>query len=221
MTRPADPVPTTGPEPGDDLLLPRLRLGEEAAFRVLVRRHHVRLVAIARSARLPPDVAEEAVQEAWIAVMRNIAGFEARSSLRTWLTGIVLNIAHKASVSAKRTATFAELAPRPDEDAGSGFDADAFLADGHWREAPWHWSEIDLERGLAGRQVWHAVEVAIAALPPDEAAVIRLRDIEDLGPRETEELLGLGEARQRALLDRARMKIRRVFEALTRDAACA
>ncbi|WP_026605404.1 sigma-70 family RNA polymerase sigma factor [Methylobacterium sp. 285MFTsu5.1] len=208
-----------GTEPGDDVLLPRLRLGEEAAFRVLVRRYHVRLVAIARSAHLPPDAAEEAVQEAWIAVMRNIAGFEARSSLGTWLTGIVLNIARKASVSARRTATFAELMPRPDEHAGSGFDADAFLADGHWREAPWHWSEIDLERGLAGRQVWHAVEAAIAALPPDESAVIRLRDVEGFGPRETQELLDLSEARQRALLDRARLKIRRVFEALSRDAA--
>ncbi|MGU3539870.1 RNA polymerase sigma factor [Methylobacterium sp. A54F] len=70
---------TTALEPSDDLLLPRLRLGEEAAFRILVRRHHVRLVA--RSAHLPPDAAEEAVQDAWIAVMRNIASFEARSSL--------------------------------------------------------------------------------------------------------------------------------------------
>ncbi|GJD91897.1 MULTISPECIES: sigma-70 family RNA polymerase sigma factor [Methylobacterium] len=217
--RQADPVMTADLEPSDDLLLPRLRLGEEAAFRILVRRYHVRLVAIARGAHLTREAAEEAVQEAWIAVMRNIAGFEARSSLRTWLTGIVLNIARKASVSARRTATFAELTPRHDEDEGSGFDADAFLADGHWREAPWHWSEIDLERGLAGRQVWQAVEAAIAALPPDEAAVIRHRDIEGFGPRETEELLGLGEARQRVLLDRARLKIRRVFEALTRDAA--
>lgn len=219
MTLPADPVVTAGLEPTDDLLVPRLRRGEEAAFRVLVRRYHVRLVAIARSAQLPPDAAEEAVQEAWIAVMRNIAGFEARSSLRTWLTGIVLNIARKASVSAKRTATFAELTPRHDEDEDAGFDADAFLDDGHWREAPWHWKEIDLERGLAGRQVWHAVEAAIAALPPDEAAVIRLRDVEGLGSRETEALLDLSEARQRALLDRARLKIRRVFEALTHDAA--
>jgi RNA polymerase sigma-70 factor (ECF subfamily) len=212
-------MPTFGLEPSDEQLVPRLRLGEEAAFRVLVRRYHVRLVAIARSAQLPSEAAEEAVQEAWIAVMRNIAGFEARSSLRTWLTGIVLNIARKASVSARRTATFTELMPRHDADEGPGFDADAFLQDGHWREAPWHWSEIDLERGLAGRQVWHAVETAIAALPPDEAAVIRLRDIEGFGPHDTWELLGFSEARQRALLDRARLKIRRVFESLTRDAA--
>ncbi len=213
----ADPMPPAALEPSDDALLPRLRLGEEAAFRILVRRHHARLVGVARGARLRPDAAEEAVQEAWIAVMRNIAGFEPRSSLRTWLTGIVLNIARKASIQARRTAPFNELGrPEPDG-AESVFASDAFLADGHWREAPWHWSEIDLERRLAGRQGWHAVEVAIADLSPDEAAVFRLRDVEGFGPGEAGDLLGLGEARQRALLDRARQKIRRVFETMTRD----
>lgn len=204
-------------EPTDDALLPRLRRGEEAAFRILVRRYHVRLVAVACGARLTPEAAEEAVQEAWIAAMRNVAAFEGRSSLRTWLTGIVLNVARDASIRGRRTATFADLS-RPSADGEETvFDADAFLADGHWREAPWHWREIDLERGLAGRQLWSHVERVIASLPEAEAAVIRLRDIEGLGMRETEELLGLGEARQRALLDRARLKVRRAFETLTRE----
>ena len=204
------------PDPGDEELLPRLRAREEAAFRLLVRRHHVRLVAVARGLSLPQDAAEEVVQEAWIAAMRNLDGFEGRSSLRTWLTGIVVLMARKAAAARRRTRTFSDLAG-PDDEEG-GVDADAFLADGHWREPPWHWSEVDLERALAGRQVWAAVQEAIGALPPLQASVIRLRDVEGLGARETEAMLGLSEARQRALLDRARFRIRATFERLTREA---
>jgi RNA polymerase sigma-70 factor, ECF subfamily len=208
----------TGPgDPSDEDLLPRLRAREEAAFRLLVRRHHVRLVAVARGLSLPPEAAEEVVQEAWIAVMRNLDGFEERSSLRTWLTGIVVTMARKAAAGQRRTQTFSDLA-KPDDDGAEEFDADAFLANGHWREPPWHWADIDLERALAGRQVWAAVQEAIAALPPLQAQVIRLRDVEGFGARETEDLLGLSEARQRALLDRARFRIRGTFERLTREA---
>ncbi|ACA18299.1 RNA polymerase, sigma-24 subunit, ECF subfamily [Methylobacterium sp. 4-46] len=203
-------------EPSDEALLPRLRARDEAAFRLLVRRHHVRLVAVARGAGLPPEAAEEVVQESWIAAMRNLDGFEERSALRTWLTGIVVNLARKAARARRRTATFSDLAPADAEE--DGFDADAFLADGHWRQPPWHWSEVDLERALAGRQVWAAVEAAIAALPPLQASVLRLRDVEGFGARETEGLLGLSEARQRVLLDRARWRVRATFERLTREA---
>ncbi|WP_407518793.1 sigma-70 family RNA polymerase sigma factor [Methylobacterium oryzisoli] len=209
------------PDPSDEDLLPRLRAREEAAFRLLVRRHHVRLVAVARGLNLPQEAAEEVVQEAWIAAMRNLDGFEGRSSLRTWLTGIVVMMARKAAAARGRTRTFSDLAGPDAESGGFGTDADladAFLADGHWREAPWHWSEVDLERALAGRQVWAAVQEAITALPPLQAAVIRLRDVEGLGVRETEAMLGLSEARQRALLDRARFRVRATFERLTREA---
>ncbi|MGY2047934.1 RNA polymerase sigma factor [Methylobacterium sp. JK268] len=208
---------TGSADPSDEDLLPRLRARDEAAFRLLVRRHHLRLVAVARGASLPPEAAEEVVQEAWIAAMRNLDGFEERSSLRTWLTGIVVRLARKAAQTRRRTATFSDLAP-----AGSGAseeaEADAFLSDGHWREAPWHWTEVDLERALAGRQVWAVVEAAIEALPPLQASVLRLRDVEGFGVRETEAMLGVGEARQRALLDRARMRVRTAFERITREA---
>ncbi|ACL58547.1 RNA polymerase sigma factor [Methylobacterium nodulans] len=203
-------------DPSDEDLLPRLRARDESAFRLLVRRHHLRLVAVARGAALPPESAEEVVQEAWIAMMRNLDGFEGRASLRTWLTGIVLNLARKAVLARQRTSTFSDLAA-PGAEA-EAFDEAAFLPDGHWRDPPWHWSEVDLERALAGRQVWAAVQEAIGALPPLQAAVLRLRDVEGFGVRETETLLGLSEARQRALLDRARIRIRATFERLTREA---
>jgi DNA-directed RNA polymerase specialized sigma24 family protein len=52
----------------DAALLPRLRAGEEAAFRELVRRHHTRLVRLAGAFTGGRARAEEAVQDAWVVV---------------------------------------------------------------------------------------------------------------------------------------------------------
>ncbi|PLU11214.1 hypothetical protein BMJ30_30875 [Sinorhizobium medicae] len=67
----------------------------------LIARHHGALVRLAESVVKNRAVAEEVAQETWLAVMANLASFEGRSTLSTWIISILLN---KAKNHAKRSA---------------------------------------------------------------------------------------------------------------------
>jgi RNA polymerase sigma-70 factor (ECF subfamily) len=79
-------TPPTGP-----FDLERLRAGDEQTFIYLVGRHHDAMVRIARSFVPNHAVAEEVVQDTWLAALRGIDGFEGRSSFQTWLYRILIN----------------------------------------------------------------------------------------------------------------------------------
>jgi RNA polymerase sigma-70 factor (ECF subfamily) len=71
--------------------LTKLRSGDQAAYRALIRRFHASLTRVAASVIGSHAQAEEVVQDAWLAVFANIARFEGRSSLTTWVFSIVMN----------------------------------------------------------------------------------------------------------------------------------
>ena len=74
-------------------LLARLRAGDERAFESLVEAYHGTMIAVARTYVKTRDVAEEVVQETWLAVLNGLDRFEARSSLKTWIMRILVNTA--------------------------------------------------------------------------------------------------------------------------------
>src|SRR5689334_21927076 len=113
--------------------LDRLRRGDEAAYRVLVRRFHVSLVGLAASIIGSRAQAEEVVQDAWLAVFAGISRFEGRSSLATWLFSIVLNRARTRASREQRTVGLADLADELRATERS-VELTAFGRDGHWRE---------------------------------------------------------------------------------------
>ena len=76
----------------EDLLLARLRSGEQAAYKVLVERYQGAMRAIA-IAIVGMSSADEVVQDSWLSVVRNIDGFAGRASLKTWLLTITANAA--------------------------------------------------------------------------------------------------------------------------------
>jgi RNA polymerase sigma-70 factor (ECF subfamily) len=84
-------------EPPDTGLIERVRSGDEAAFRLLYRRHTPAMYAAALRllARHTSD-AEDAVQEAWLRAVRGLGGFRGDSALRTWLVGIAIRCALEA-----------------------------------------------------------------------------------------------------------------------------
>lgn len=90
-------------------LIDRLRGGDEAAFVFLVSPYSASLRRLAL-AFVPSDgVAEEVVQETWLAVLTGIAHFEGRSSVKTWIFKILTNRAKTRAVQEKRTISFSEL----------------------------------------------------------------------------------------------------------------
>ena len=74
----------------EDALLERLRSGDAAAFAALVDQLNASLYALARTFTSSPALAEDIVQETWLATIRGLRGFEGRSLLRTWIFGILV-----------------------------------------------------------------------------------------------------------------------------------
>jgi RNA polymerase sigma-70 factor (ECF subfamily) len=157
-------------------------------------------------------VAEEVVQETWLAVLTGLERFEGRSTLKTWLFRILTNKAKTRGQREGRTLPFSALATDGDEDQ-TAVDVDRFLGPdsrhvGHWAAPP---RGVPEERLLAA-EARERIEAAIAALPDNQRAVITLRDIEGLSAEEACNVLGVSETNQRVLLHRARSKVRAAFE---------
>jgi RNA polymerase sigma-70 factor (ECF subfamily) len=197
----------------DDRLVERLRRRDESVFEELMRMYDAMLLRVAQIYVASRAVAEDVVQETWIAVLNGIDRFEGRSSLKTWIFRILTNIAKTRGQREGRTVPFSAL-ERPDAVPEAAVDADRFLpADherwpGHWASKPEAWPE---ERLLAG-ETRAVVERAIEQLPPAQRAVISLRDIEGWSAEDTCNALELTETNQRVLLHRARSKVRQALE---------
>jgi RNA polymerase sigma-70 factor (ECF subfamily) len=199
------------------MLVSALRRGEEAAFVTLVDRYGTSLLGLARTFVRDPAVAEEVVQETWLAVLNGIDRFEGRSSLKTWIFQILSNRARTRAVREHRSAPFSALGGDGDGDGDeAAVDADRFRGEGHrwaghWAAAPSDWSRLPEER-LLGQETLARVHEAIGALPPRQADVIVLRDVEGWQPEEVCAALDISDGNQRILLHRARSKVRAALE---------
>jgi RNA polymerase sigma-70 factor, ECF subfamily len=199
--------------PSDEAqLIARLRAGDEGAFEALVDSYYPTMLAVARSYVKSRAVAEEVVQEAWIGVLKGLEGFEGRSSLKTWVMRIVINIASTRGAGEARTVVFSSLAPE-DETAvdPERFRGPADGFPGHWRAYPGDWQHMP-EDALLGRETREVVMRAIEDLPAPQRAVITLRDVTGCSSDEVCEALDLAPANQRVLLHRARSRVRAALE---------
>jgi RNA polymerase sigma-70 factor, ECF subfamily len=204
-------VPTRDASDGE--LLDALRAGQEAAFRALVTRHHGAMVRVAAFYVGSRAVAEEVTQDTWLAVIRGLDGFEARSTLKTWIFRILVNQARTRGTQESRSIPFSVVTgdDEPTVDPGRFRGADDRWP-GHWAISPSSWSDIPAER-LVDTETRGLVDETIRAMPHAQRTVIALRDIDGLSPDETCELLGISEVNQRVLLHRARVRVRAALEA--------
>ena len=203
------------PSPDSDAGLVRaLRDGDEAAFAGLVDRYGPSMLRLAAMYVSSRAVAEEVVQESWLAVLTGIDRFEERSSLKTWIFRIVANKAKTRGEREGRTLPFSSLA-NPDADEPA-VDPDRFVDTGVPGRGPWATPPRALDRipeeRLLAREAQEQIVAAIRALPAAQRAVITLRDVDGLSADEACEVLGLTEGNQRVLLHRARSKVRTEFE---------
>lgn len=182
---------------GEEELVAGLRAGEEAAFVALLGMYQPRMLRLAESVVVSRSVAEEVVQDTWLAVVRGVDRFEGRSSFRTWLFHILLNRARSTAGREHRTASL------PDGDVPEHFDGS-----GAWAEPPVPWSD-QVDDRLVANLLARTVRGILPVLPDAQREVIVLRDIEGLPSGEVAELIGVTDGNQRVLLHRARARIRR------------
>jgi RNA polymerase sigma-70 factor (ECF subfamily) len=201
-------------EAAEAQLLDALRAGDEHAFAALVREYHASLVRVARTYVSTLASAEEVVQETWLGVLNGLDRFEGRSSLRTWIFRILTNIAKTRAERDARAVPFSALGePGTDEPA---VDPDRFEPAGarwagHWKSFPDRWDTLPADR-LASTETLARVRGAIETLPPAQARVITLRDVQGWSAEDVCSALGVSETNQRVLLHRARSKVRQALE---------
>ncbi len=192
-------------------LVRRLRAGEEAAFVELVERHHASLVRFAMTFVRTEAAAEEVAQDTWMGVLSGLSAFEERSSVKTWLFRILANQAKTRGVRDARSTPFSALGEL--EDGSEPAVAPArFNQGGMWAQPPNRWSDDTPERLALRGEAMELVERTIDALPPQQRAVMLLRDVEGESAEDVCNTLGITETNQRVLLHRARMRVRQVLE---------
>jgi RNA polymerase sigma-70 factor (ECF subfamily) len=204
--------PNTRPR-DDAALFAAIRSGDEAAFVRFATAHQPSLVRLARLWTRSAAIAEEVVQDAWTSLLEDVDRFQGRSSLKTFVCGIVINIARARSRKEQRTVPMSSLGSESDEPA---VDPSRFAGD----DVPWvdHWSTPpkpfpdDPEGGALRAELRAKLEAAIAELPDPQRSVLLLRDVEGLSGEEVCNVLGLTDTNQRVLLHRARSKLRAFLE---------
>jgi RNA polymerase sigma-70 factor, ECF subfamily len=193
-------------------LVEGLRAGDEAAFMELMRRYGASMLRIAQLYVRSRAVAEDVVQDAWVAVFNGIGRFEGRSSLKTWLFRILTNTAKTRAVREGRSVPFSALAG---DEGDPAVDPGRFLGPetrfpGHWSAPLSSWGEP--EERLVAAETLDVIRAEIDTLPPAQALVITMRDIEGFSSEEVRNALDISESNQRVLLHRARAKVRRALE---------
>jgi len=196
-------------------LIESLRQGEEAAFTTLVERYHGRLLRFAQSFVSNHAVAEEVVQETWIAVLEGIHRFEGRSSLKTWLFRILQNIAKTKGKREHRYVSFIDAEDAPGQEKTSAMEPERLPTSksvtGGQAIPSTTGDDHTPERLLVSKQSLAQIEQAIQALPSDQRKVIVLRDIEGVESEEVCQILHITPTNQRVLLHRARTKVRQAL----------
>jgi RNA polymerase sigma-70 factor (ECF subfamily) len=188
-------------------LLGRLRNGDEEAFVMLVNRYQQPMLRLARSMVSSHAVAEEAVQDTWMGVVRGIDRFEGRSSLKTWLFRILVNRARSAGSQEPADASIESL---------HSVDPSRFDAQGQWADPVERWTEVSDDRLDAAR--WTAIlRSALDELPPRQRQIVLLRDVEGLSNDEACAVLGISVGNQRILLHRGRSRLREVLDEVRQE----
>jgi RNA polymerase sigma-70 factor (ECF subfamily) len=202
-------------------LLAGLKARRDEAFAALVHMYAASMLRVAQIYVSSRSVAEEVVQETWLAVLAGVDRFEGRSSLKTWIFRILSNIAKTRAIREGRTLPFSALEPSRVPEAA--VDPDRFYDSehprwpGHWASPPQRWDTIPEER-LLGQETRERIEAALDTLPASQRAVVSLRDIEGWSSEEVCNALDVTETNQRVLLHRGRSRLRAALESYLQEA---
>lgn len=169
----------------DAELLGRAAAGDRRAFRRFVEDHEGAVLRYIRTRTDDPGVAEDALQETFIAAWRHAGSFRGDGAARAWLLTIARHAVHREQ---RRPAGEPEAFEPLNEAVRAGWGRDP---DEAWTER------------IAAAQL---VERGFAQLSPDDREVLVLRDLEGLGNREVARLVGLSLPAAKSRVHRARLR---------------
>ncbi len=171
--------------------------------------HRGYLLRVARLQLRDEALAEDVVQETLLAALSG-SGFSGRSSLRTWLTGILKHKIVDAIRRKQREPAAASAFGNVDSELTlDDFDA-LFGERGDWDAEPADWG--DPEAALGRAQFFEIMDLCLDKLPPNTARVFVMREVMDLETDEICKELGITANNLWVILYRARMSLRQCLE---------
>ena len=194
-------------------MLERLRTGDEAAFAQLVEELHGGLLGFARTFTSSPGLAEDIVQETWLAVIRGLSAFEGRASVKTWIYSILVRRARTlAAREARQSGGWGDAhgASEVEWEPGQG-------RRGLWDEKPMPWAIGDPASIYESHEVLEVLQMTLDTLPAVQRQVVLLRDVEGLSASDVCNILELSETNQRVVLHRGRARLRKALDRYLRD----
>jgi RNA polymerase sigma-70 factor, ECF subfamily len=177
----------------------------DAPFAADLESHRGYLFRVAYLQLRDRDLAEDVVQDTIVAALAGKASFGGKSSLRTWLTGI---LKHKIVDAIRRR----QREPLPAAVLGDEIDVDdfdtLFKDNGSWDDdaRPADWG--DPEASLSRRQFFDVLELCMERLPPNTARVFVMREVMGLDSDEICKELTITANNLWVILYRARMALR-------------
>src|SRR6185295_7392271 len=168
--------------------------------------HRAYLLRVAMLQLRNNEAAEDVVQDTLLAALQGAAGFSGKSSVKTWLTGI---LKHKIVDAIRRKASAPELTTLDEESQIDDFDA-LFDSTGHWENPPADWGdpESDLER----REFFDVMDFCLEKLPPNTARVFMMREVMELDSDEICKELSITSTNLWVIMYRARVSLRECLE---------
>jgi RNA polymerase sigma-70 factor, ECF subfamily len=160
----------------DDAVVAALRAGDDAAFARLVDRHAPSMLRVARGYVQTHEMAEDVVQETWIALLKGIDKFEGRSSLRTWLFTVLINIAKTRGIRERKQVEVQLKAFIGDTVDPARFRPAGDEWPGHWKpnEVPAPFPETP-EGSLLGNELTAVALRGLDGLPERQRVVVTMR----------------------------------------------
>ena len=154
------------------------------------------------------DLAEDVVQETLLAALEGEAKFAGKSSVKTWLTGILKHKIIDVIRKRQREPSVSTLVQEAEID-----DLDVFFNDNdkdHWETKPAEWRNP--ERDLEQRQFLEMMDFCLEKLPPNTARVFLFREVMELESDEICQELKITPTNLWVILYRARMLLRQCLE---------
>lgn len=173
-----------------------------------VERHGDVLYRFALARLREPELAENAVQEAFLAAIAARDRYTGSASERTWLVGI---LKRKVYDHYRRTAREAPLPGDGDGEPGHDPSPDLFDSKGHWLEGPARWRH-DPHDAVERAALARVLEACVEDLPKRVAHAFSLRELDGLDTDEACEILGVTQSNLWVMLHRARSRLRRCLE---------
>ncbi|MES2673393.1 MAG: sigma-70 family RNA polymerase sigma factor [Pseudomonadota bacterium] len=197
-------------------LITALMAGDDCAFCEIIKRFQHTMLIVAR-AITGDTFADDVVQDAWVAIYKNIAKFEQRSSLKTWIMTIVSN---EAKARLRRESRKVSLDELDGEMPGSYLDNANFSSDGHRLAPTPSWRSESPEELLEAQQLQRCINKTLNILPPVQKAAFILRDIEQQSFEDICEILQVSAANIRVLVHRARLTLLQVIDRFQETGTC-